>query len=232
LNFLSSISRDHSRCWVLRLRSIGDWLNFMNIFSISIVDLLANLLWKSEVNSLARWSSKLCDTFLFNFDIVHNLRNSDAFFSSEIFAADDNKVYWLVNTSLDWFRVGNLDSRLNRGNNWNIVASLLGDFLTVVVSVAMVSVSWGWLADSDHLSITYLLVWNFHGFSSGIFCLLLVRVGADLVINHTNAFSTDSAGNWVTLLFINDDLGGDLYVFTNCFESWSANLSRFNYIHN
>jgi len=232
LKFLSSISRYHSRCLALRLRSIGDWLNFMNIFSISIVDLLANLLGKSEINSLARWSSKLCDTFLFNFDIIHNLRNSDAFFSSEIFAADDNKVYWLVNTSLDWFRVGNLDSRLNRGNNWNIVASLLGDFLAVVVSVAVVSISWGGLADSDHLGVTFLVEGNLNSLGGGIFSLLLVRVGADLVIDFLNALSTDSASNIITLLFVYNDLDGKLNWIADSFESRGAYFSSFNNILN
>merc|ERR1712008_122472 len=103
---LSLISRD-DRCRVLWGRSIGDWLNLMDILSISIVDLLADLLGESEVNSLANRSSKLGDALLFNLNIVHDLWDNDALFSSEVLAADDDQVDWFVDTSLDWLRVGN-----------------------------------------------------------------------------------------------------------------------------
>ena len=182
----------------------------MNILSISIVDLLADLLGKSEVNSLASRSSKLGDALLFNLNIVHDLWDSDALFSSEVLATDDNQVDWLVDTGLDWLRVGNLNSWLNRGDNRDIVASLLGNLLAVVVSVAVVSVSWGWLADGNHLGVTLLVEGNLNSLGSCGFSLLLVRVGADLIVNFLNALGTDSTGDWVALFYINNDLDSKL----------------------
>merc|ERR1712153_134712 len=162
---LSLISRD-DRCRVLWGRSIGDWLSLMNILSISVVGLLADLLGESEVNSLASRGSKLGDALLFNLNIIHYLWDSDALFGSEVLATNDNQVDWLVHTGLDWLRVGNLNCGLNRGNNRDIIASLLGNLLAVVVSVAVVSVSWGWLADGDHLGVTLLLVRNLNSLGS------------------------------------------------------------------
>ena len=165
-----------------RGRSIGDWLNLMNILSISIVDLLANLLGESEINSLASRSSKLGDALLFNLNIILHLWDSDALLLCEVLAADSWERDWLVDTGLDWLRVGNLNSWLNRGDNRDIVASLLGNLLAVVVSITVVSVSWGWL----------------------------VRVGADLIVNFLNALGTDSTGDWVALFYINNDLDSKL----------------------
>jgi len=235
--FLTNVSRDN-RCRVSWGRGVGgwlnrsNWLNLMHILSISVVDLLADLLGESEVNSLASRSSKLGDALLFNLNIVHDLWDNDALFGSEVLTADDDQVDGLVDTSLDWLGVGNLNCWLNRGNNGDIVASLLRNLLAVVVSVAVVSISWGWLTDSDHLGVAHLLVRNLNSFGGGSFSLLLVRVGADLIVNDVHTFSTDSTGDWVALLYVNDDLGGNLNVFTDSLESRGANLSRFNNINN
>merc|ERR1740136_507177 len=138
--FLSRVSRNHrSRYWIRRRRRIGDWLNIVGILSISIVDLLADLLGESEFNSLASRSSKLGDALLMNLKILHYFWDSDALLCSEVLAADNDKVDWLVDTGLDWLRVGNLNSWLNSSDNRNIVASLLGNLLAVVVSIAVVS---------------------------------------------------------------------------------------------
>jgi len=204
----------------------------MNILSISIVDLLANLLGKSELNSLASRSSKLGDALLFNLNITLHLRDSDTLLLSEILAADHNQINWLVDTGLDWLRVGNLNSWLNRGDNRDIIASLLGNLLAVVVSVAVVSVSWGWLADGNHLGVTLLLKGNLNSLGSGLFGLLLVRVGADLVVNFLNALGTNSTGDWVALLFVNNDLDGKLNGVADSLKSWGANFSSLNNILN
>merc|ERR1712106_735674 len=164
-------------------RGIGDWLNLMDILSISVVNLLTDLLGESEVNSLASRSSKLGDALLFNLNIIHDLWDYDALFGGEVLAADDNQVDWFVDTGLDWLSVGNLNCGLHRGNNRDIVASLLGNLLAVVVSVAVVSVSWGWLADGDHLGVANLLVGNLNSLGSGSFSLLLVRIRTDLIVN-------------------------------------------------
>jgi len=187
----------------------------MSILSISIVDLLAHLLGKGKLNILASRSSKLGDTLLRGLGGVFNLRNCYALLLSKILTADSWERDRFVDTGLDWLRVGNLNSWLNRGDNRNIVASFLGNFLTVVVSIAVVSITWGRLADGHHLGITLLLEGDLNSLGSGLFNLLLVGVGADLIVNLFNALSTDSSGNWVTLFNINNDLDSKLYWVAN-----------------
>jgi len=204
----------------------------MSVLSISIVDLLANLLGESKLNSLASRSSKLGDALLGSLSGVFNLWDSDALLLSEVLAADSWERDWLVDTGLDWLRVGNLNSWLNRGDNRDIVASLLGNLLAVVVSVAVVSVSWGWLADGNHLGVALLLECNLNSLGSGFFGLLLVRVGADLVINLLDALGTDSTGDWVALLYINNDLDSELDWVADSLKSRGANFSGFNNILN
>ena len=100
------------------------------------------------------------------------------------------------------------------------------------MSVAVVSVSWGWLADGNHLGVTLLLVRNLNSLGSCGFSLLLVRVGADLVVDLLNALGTDGTGDWVALLYINNDLDGKLNWVADSLESRGANFSRFNNILN
>ena len=187
----------------------------MRICSISIIDLLAHLLRKGKLNILASRSSKLGDTLLRGLGGIFNLRNCNALLFSKILTADSWEIDRFVYTGLDWLRIGNLNSWLNWGNNRNIVASFLGNFLTVVVSVAVVSITWGRLADGHHLGITLLLEGDLNSLGSGLFNLLLVRIGADLIVNLLNALSTDSSGNWVTLFNINNDLDSKLYWVAN-----------------
>merc|ERR1712008_331436 len=202
----------------IRSRGIGywlnwgmsDWLNIVSVLSISVVDLLANLLGESELNSLASRSSKLGDALLGSHGGVFNLWDSDALLLSEILTADSWERDWLVDTGLDWLRVSNLNCWLGGGHNRDIVASLLGNLLAVVVSVAVVSVSWGWLADGDHLGVTLLDKGNFNSLGGGGFGLLLVRVGADFIVNLLNALGTDGTRNWVALFYVNNDLDGKL----------------------
>jgi len=215
-----------------RGRSIGDWLNLMNILSISIVDLLADLLGESELNILASRSSKLGDALLRSLSGILNLWDSDALLLGKVLTADSWERDWLVDTGLDWLRVGNLNSWLNRGDNRDIVASLLGNLLAVVVSVAVVSVSWGWLADGNHLGVTLLVEGNLNSLGSCGFSLLLVRVGADLVVDLLDALGTDGTGDWVALLYINNDLDGKLNWVADSLKSRGANFGRFNNILN
>jgi len=210
-----------------RGRSICDWLNLMGVLSISIVDLLANLLGESKLNSLASRGSKLGDALLRGNSGVFNLWDSDALLLSEVFTADSWERDWLVDTGLDWLRVGNLNSWLNRGDNRDIVASLLGNLLAVVVSIAVVSVSWGWLADGHHLGITLLLESNLNSLGSCGLNLLLVRVCTDLIVNLLDTLSTDGSGNWVTLFDINNYLDSELNWVADGFESRGANLGSF-----
>ena len=80
----------------------------------------------------------------------------------------------------DWHKVGIFNSWFNKGDNRNIVASLLGNLLAVVVTITVVS------------------------------CGRLVRVGADLIVNFLSALGTDSTGDWVALFYINNDLDSKL----------------------
>ena len=132
----------------------------------------------------------------------------------------------------DWHRVGNLNSWLNRGDNRDIVASLLGNLLAVVVSIAVVSVSWGWLADGDYLGVTLLLEGNLNGLGSGFLSLLLVRVGADFIVNFLNALGTDSTGDWVALFYINNDLDSKLNEVADSLKSGGADFGGPNNILN
>jgi len=215
-----------------RGRSIGDWLNLMSVLSISIVDLLANLLGESKLNSLASRSSKLGDALLGSLGGVFNLWDSDALLLSEVLTADSWERDWLVDTGLDWLRVGNLNSWLNDSHYGDIVASLLGNFLAIVVSVAIsVSMSVALrcrLADSHHLDLALLGEGNLN--SLGVCSLhpLLVRVGADLVINLLNALGTDGTGDWVALLFVYNFLNSELNRVAHCLKSWCADLGSFN----
>jgi len=204
----------------------------MSILSISIVDLLAHLLGKGKLNILASRSSKLGDTLLRGLGGVFNLRNCYALLLSKILTADSWERDRFVDTGLDWLRVGNLNSWLNRGDNRNIVASFLGNFLTVVVSIAVVSITWGRLADGHHLGITLLLERDLNSLGSCGFSLLLVGVGADLVVNDRHTLGTDSPGDRVALLSVNDNFSGDFDVLTDSLKSRGADLSRFNYILN
>jgi len=212
--------------------SIGDWLNIVGILSISVVDLLADLLGESELNILASRSSKLGDALLRSLSGIFNLWDGDALLLSEVLTADSWERDWLVDTGLDWLRVGNLNSWLNRGDNRDIVASLLGNLLAVVVSIAVVSVSWGWLADGHHLGVALLVEGDLNSLGSCGFNLLLVRVGADLIVDLLNALGTDSTGDWVALLSVYNDLDSKLNWVADSFESRGANFSSFDNILN
>jgi len=208
---------------------ISDWLRgLVSVLSVSVVDLLADLLGEGKLNSLASRGSKLGDALLGSHGGVFDRWDGDALLLSEVLAADSWERDWLVHTGLDWLRVGNLNCGLNRGNNRDIVASLLGNLLAVVVSVAVVSVSWGWLADGDHLGVTLLDKGNLNSLGSGSFCLLLVRVGADLIVNLLDALGTDGTGDWVALLFVNNFLDHKLNWAAHSLKSRGANLSGFN----
>jgi len=212
-------------------RGISDWLGgLVSVLSISVVDLLADLLGEGKLNSLASRGSKLGDALLGSHGGVFDLWDGDALLLSEVLTADSWERDWLVDTGLDWLRVGNLNCGCGGGNNGDIVASLLGNLLAVVVSVAVVSVSWGWLADGDHLGVTLLDKGNLNSLGGGGFGLLLVRVGADLVVDLLNALGTDGTGNWVALLNINNDLDSELNWVADSLKGWGANFGSLNNI--
>jgi len=226
VQFLSSIGRDH------RLGSIGDRLHLVGVLSIAVVKLLADLLGEGEVNVLAGRGSQLGDALLMLLNTLLNLRDGDTLLSSQVLTADSDQVNGLVNTGLDGLREGNHDSRLHRGHNGDIVASLLGNLLAVVVAIAVVAVARGGLADSDHLGVTLLLIRHLHSLGCGVNNLLLVRVDTDLIGDNLHRLTADCTGNRVALFNIYDPLYWDFNVLTDCFKSWGAHFSRFNNINN
>jgi len=183
---------------------ISDWLNIVSVLSISIVDLLADLLGEGQLNVLASRCSQLSDTLLKGLRDLLNLRDGDALLLREILTADSWEGDGLVDTGLDGLGVDNINSWLHNSQDGDIVASLLGNLLAVVVAIAVVSISWGGLADSHHLGVTFLLERNLNSLGSGGLSLRLVRVGADLVVNFLNALSADSPCDYVALLNINN----------------------------
>ena len=170
----------------------------------------------------------MSDALVRTFSRVLNFWVSDEFLLSEVLGREIG----FVDLGLDVLGIGNLNSGLNRGDNRDIVASLLGNLLAVVVSVAVISISWGWLAHSNHLDITLFLECNLDSLGSGGFSLLLVGVGTDFIVNLLNAFSADSAGDWVTLFSVDDDLDGKFDWVANSLKGWGADLGSFNNILN
>jgi len=211
---------------------VGRLLMLGGIVGKSVHDLDTDLLGKGELNSLASGGSQGSDTLLESLRNDLDLWDSDTFLFGEVLAADSWERDGFVDTGLDGLGVGDGDSRLNNSHDRDIVASLLGNLLAVVVSVAVVSVSWGWLADGNHLGVALLVEGNLNSLGSSFFGLLLVRVGADLVINLLNALGTDSTGDWVALLYINNDLDSELNWVADSLESWGANFGSLNNILN
>ena len=78
------------------------------------------------------------------------------------------------------FRVFNSDRDIYRADNRHIVGGFLSNFLAVVVSVTAItsmSVSSGsWLADSNHLDVSYLFKGDLNSFGSSVFSFLGIRV--------------------------------------------------------
>jgi len=208
------------------------WLDIMGVLSISVVDLLAHLLGEGELDSGAGGGSQLGDALLHGGNGFLDLWDGDTFLSSEVLAGDDWEVNWLVDAGLDWLRVGNLDSGLSWGDNWGVVAGLLGNFLAVVVSVAVVSVSWGRLAHGHHLGVALSLEGDLNSLGIGVLLLLLVGVGTDLILLNLDALRADSSGDGVALLSVDDLLDGKFNGGTDGLESWGANFSGLNNILN
>merc|ERR1712201_61751 len=213
-------------------RSISDRLWLISILSISIVDLLADLLGEGQLNILAGRGSQSSDTLLKGLGDSLNLRNSDALLLRQVLTADSGEEDGLVDTGLDWLGIDNINSRLHNSEDRDIVASLLGNLLAVVVAIAVVSISRGRLAHSHHLGVTLLLEGNLNSLGSSGLSLGLVRVGADLIVNLLNALRAHSSGNCVALFSINHILAGKLNRVAHSLEGRGANFSGLNNIQN
>jgi len=212
---------------------VGRLLMLGGIVGKSVHDLDTDLLGKGELNSLAGGGSQGCDTLLECFRNDLDLWDSDTFLFGEVFAADSWEGDWFVHAGLDGLGVGDSDSGLHNGHDRDIVASLLGDLLAVVVSVSTMSVSisvLGRLTDGNHLGFALLVERNLNSLGSGFLILWLVRVCADFVIDLLDALGTDSTGDCVALLNILYALTGEFDWGADCFQSWGAHLGSLNNI--
>jgi len=207
-------------------------LDVVGLLGVAIVDLLAHLLGEGELHGVAAGGAELGDALVNSLNIILNLGDGDALLSAEVLAADLDQADGLVDAGLDGLGVGNSDGGLDGGDHGGVVAGLLGDLLAVVVSVAVVSVSWGWLADSHHLDVALLDEGDLDSLGVGVLALLLVAVGADLVLDLLGALRADSSGDGVALLLVDDPLDWQLHWSTDSLEGWGADLGSLNNINN
>merc|ERR1740129_1519060 len=229
----SSVGRNHGLgSSVGRSRSISDRLNLVHVLGVSVVDLLAHLLGQGELDSLAGGGGQLGDALLLQLDVVHDLGHGDALLLGEVLARDPDQVDGLLDALLDGLGEGNLDVLDVLSDDGDVVASLLGDLLAVVVAVLVVSVAGGGLADGDHLGVALPGEGDCDGLGGGGNNLLAVGVDTDLVVNNLNTLTAHGAGHRVALLDINDLLGGNLNGLADGLKGRGADLGGLNNIDN
>ena len=209
---------------------IGGLLMLGGISSITVNDLNTDLLGEGQLNGLAGGGSQLGDALLEGLGDILNLGDGDALLLGQILAGDSGEGDGLVDTGLDGLGVDNLNGGLNRGDDGDVVASLLGDLLAVVVAVSVSVAVLGGLADGDHLGDALLLEGNLNGLGGGGFGLGLVGVGTDLVVNLLDGLSADGSGDGVALLLVDDGLSHQLDGVAHGLESGCAHLSGLNNI--
>ena len=225
-------------------RSRGGLIGVL-ISGMSVSEFLADLLGEGKLDSLAGGGSKSSNALLDRDTGILDLWDGDAFVLSEVSAGDSGKEDGFVDAGLDWLGVRDGDLGLDNGDNGDVVASLLGDLLAVVVGwgvsvsgisgplAMMMSVSvLGGLADSHHLGVALLLEGNLNSLGCGDLFLLLVRVGADLVINLFDGLSADGSGDVIALLLLYDDLDGEVDRGTFGDNGGGAHFGGFNDIKN
>ena len=232
--YLHLVSLSWGSGGVGRLRSIGGlWgVGGLHLQGVAVVDLLADLLGEGQLDSLAVGGSKSRDTLVNGLSDGLDLGDGDALVLGQVLTADPGQGDGLVDTGLDGLGVGNGDGGVGGGDDGAVVASLLGDLLAVVVAVAVVAVSWGWLAHGHHLGVADPLEGDLDSLGGGLLALLLVVVGADLVLDNLDALGADGSGDVIALLDVNDLLDWELHWGADSLESWGANLSSLNNILN
>merc|ERR1740129_1823692 len=229
----SSVGRNHGLgSSVGRSRGVSHRLDLVHVLGVSVVDLLAHLLGQGELNSLAGGGGQLGDALLLKLDVVHDLGDGEALLLSEVLARDPDQVDGLLDALLDGLGEGNLDILDVLSDDGDVVASLLGDLLAVVVAVLVVSVARGGLADGDHLGVAFPGEGDGDGLGGGGDNLLAVGVDTDLVVNNLNTLTAHGAGHRVALLDINDLLGGNLNGLQDGLKGRGADLGGLNNINN
>ena len=146
------------------------------VLSMTVDKLNTDLLGEGKFNSLAGRGIKTSHTLLNGLGDILNLGDGDALLLGEVLAADSGEADGLVHTGLDGLGVDNLNLGLDRGDNGNIVASLLGDLVAEVVTVTMTVSVLGRLADGNHLGLAFLLEADLNGLGGGGLSLGLVAV--------------------------------------------------------
>jgi len=203
-----------------------------SLFSMTVHKLDTDLLGESELNSLAGGGIQSGDTFVNSLGHGVDLGHGDALLLAQVLAADSGQRDGLVDTGLDGLGVHNLNLGLDDGEDGDVVASLLGDLLAVVVAVSVVAVSSVGLADSHHHVLALLVEGHLNGLGGGGLSLGLVGVGADLVVDLLSALGTDGAGDGVALLDILDALAAQLNGGADSIKGRGAHISNLNNIQN
>ena len=125
-----------------RLRmAIGRFRLMVLFFSITIDKLNTDLFWEGQLNLLASWGSKLGDALLNGLSGVLDLWDGDALVLNLVLAADTGKEDGLVDTGLDWLRVGDSHRNINSSDNRNIIFSGLGHLIAVFVGVSSMTIA-------------------------------------------------------------------------------------------
>merc|ERR1712130_436639 len=118
--------------------SVGRLLVLVGILSMSVHKLDTHLLGQGQLDGLTGGGSQLGDALLEGLDNILNLGDGDTLLGGQILAADSGQRDGLVDTGLDGLGVGDLNGGLDNGDNGDVVASLLGHLLAVVVTVSTI----------------------------------------------------------------------------------------------
>ena len=214
-------------------RSIGGlWgVGGLHLQGVAVVDLLADLLGEGELDSLAVGGSQSRDTLVNGLSDGLDLGDGDALVLGQVLTADPGQVDGLVDAGLDGLWVGDGDGWVDDGDHGEVVASLLGDLLAVVVAVSTISaisVVRGWLADGHHHGLALLGEGDLDSLAGGLLVLGLVGVGADLVVDHLGALGTDGPGDVIALLHILHALPAEVHGGAGGVNVWGAHISSLN----
>ena len=190
------------------LGSIGG----LHLQGVAVVDLLADLLGEGQLDSLAVGGSKSGHALVDGLSDGLDLGDGDALVLGQVLTADPGQGDGLVDAGLDGLGVGDGDGGVDHGDDGEVVASLLGDLLAVVVAVSAISaISVVGLADGHHHGLALLLEADLDSLAGGLLVLGLVGVGADLVVDLLDALGTDGPGDVVALLHILDALPAQVH---------------------
>lgn len=207
-------------------------LVFLGGLSIPIDNFFADLFGQGQLNLLTVGSRQSGDALLNRLDFIFNFRLVDTFFFGDSFAAESGKLDGFVQARLDRLWIGDLDRHIDWANLRDVVGSLLGNFLAVLMSIRVISVSISWLANSHHLDVSLLNKVHINSLGCGILSPWFIVIGADLIINRLNGFLANRSGLSVTIFTINNLLNGDVNILTVGLKGRCANVSQFSHIFN